>query len=71
MDDFLYQVERSCKELDDLNKDFDKLKIDFLDATRMDEIPGAKLKHAMLGLFVGMYACAGEDPNSCGVDFVG
>ena len=37
----------------------------------MDEIPGAKLKHAMLALFVGMYACAGEDPDSCGVEFVG
>lgn len=35
----------------------------FMDATGMDEIPGAKFKHALRGLVLGLAAAAGEKPD--------
>lgn len=32
-----------------------------MDKTDMDEVPGAKFKHAFKGLFVSMFAAAGAD----------
>jgi len=33
--------------------------------SKMDELPGAKLKHALRGITVGMYAACGDEMNNC------
>jgi len=36
--------------------------------TGLDEIPGAKLKHALMGLVVGMYAAAGDNMDDVKIE---
>jgi acid phosphatase family membrane protein YuiD len=58
-DDFLDVVEKQLKIIDDICSTVDNLKVDLLDETGLDEVPGAKLKHAIRGLIIGVIASSG------------
>jgi hypothetical protein len=63
-------MEKKIKDYDDFNDTIDEFKDDFLINSGMDEQPGAKFKHALKGLFVAMYSCAGDDADDCKIEFL-
>jgi hypothetical protein len=69
MDDFLDVVEKQLKLVDDICDSVDDFKMKFMDATGLDEVPGAKIKHALRGLVLGLAAAAGDKPDSYEIKF--
>lgn len=69
-DEFLDVVEKQLKLIDDICSTVDNFKIDLLDETGLDEVPGAKLKHAMRALIIGVIAASGTSPATVDISLV-
>jgi len=69
VDIFLDTVEENCRQVDIATSAYFECRKNLYWETKFDEVPGAKLNHALQGMLLSIYSIAGADSNALGSAF--